>query len=516
MGDGFLVEFVSVVEAMACAVELQKLLEEMPIKIDEGLSLKLRIGLHLGDVLAEDGDLYGDGVNVAARLEGIAPIGGIACSDVVCSQVSKRLPLTFLDQGPKILKNIESPIRVHFVGQATTVVKREALRATSKKVSIALLPFVDSGAKVDDYFAEGVSEDILTELSRFRDLVVISRNSSFVFKGQTRDLAEIAGILGVDYIVTGSIRRSGDRVRIAAQLTYVSSKEEVWSDKYDRLLEDLFALQDDIVRTLVVTLVSRLNLSMAQRLQARPLPNLEAYECLLLARKLVGEHDAETAMPFVEQALALDPSYALAHCMLAGVHYVRWLKNPTADNISAMEAAARRAVELDPTDAKNPAILGMALCCNAQLVSAGAYLRRAMELNPFDSFAMPYYAEWLWRVGDGNRALEVMDDVLRRDPIPPTWYWEIRGLILTLLQRYADALDAFSRQTKQFWYVKGYKAVCNAHLGDLDAARSELREMLRDHPDKSSARRILVNETESIEYRRLLDDGLTLAGLEQI
>jgi TolB-like protein len=369
------------------------------------------------------------------------------------------------------------------------------------------------GNTEQDYLAEGITEDIITELSRFRNLRVIARNSSFSFKGKDVNSRAIARALNVEYIATGSLRRAGSRVRVAVQLTHAPSGREVWAERYDRELVDIFAVQDEVVSTIVTTLEARIGLAIAEDARARNVPSLAVYECLLLSRKYTASNEPDRAMPYVERALSIDPDYSLAYSALSAVYYVQWLADPQDGYLDRAESAARRAVALDGGDSKAHAALGNVLTYKKQYELAGSHLQRALDLNPADMHAMAYRSEWLLRVGKAEAALDTLDQMLERDPIPPPWYWEVRGLALLLLQRFVDALQAFSRQSKQFWYIHGYLAVCLAHLGRMEEAKAEVENALDIVSDAAVARHQLQGEFQDLAYRKFIDDGLTLAGM---
>src|SRR6186997_2547499 len=255
-GDGMLIEFPSVVSAVACAVDIQSAMRTRNAT-EPAARIEFRIGVNLGDIIVEDGDIFGDGVNVAARLEGIAPIGGIAVSQSVRDHVGKRLDLTFEDMGERRLKNIEAPIRVYSISVEHTSTDGAA-SAGQERPSIAVLPFVNmSGDPEQEYFSDGITEDIITELSRFRSLFVIARNSSFAYKNKSVKVQDIAHELGVAYVVEGSVRRAGDRLRISAQLVDCLTGNHLWAERYDRDLRDIFAVQDEVAQSVASTVSGR-------------------------------------------------------------------------------------------------------------------------------------------------------------------------------------------------------------------------------------------------------------------
>jgi adenylate cyclase len=518
-GDGMLVEFPSVVNALDCAAGIQREMRRRNADIPQEQRIEFRIGINLGDVIVEGDDLFGDGVNIAARVESLAQPGGIAVTGWVKENIGNNLQIEFEDTGEQTLKNIGKLIRICnvIIDQNSLEAKRvPVIQQENYKAGIAVMPFTNMGSSTEqDYLAEGIAEDIITELSRFRNLRVIARNSSFSFKGRNFDIKVIARTLGVEYVATGSVRRAGNRVRIAVQLSHASSGREVWAERYDRELVDIFALQDEVVRTIVITLEARLGLAIAENARTRHLPSLEVYECLLMARKHTAANEAELAMPYAKRALSLDVDYSPSHSVLSTVYYVYWLADPQDEYLDKCEDAARRAVALDGGDSKAHAALGNALTYKKQYELAGSHLQRAISLNPGDTHAMAYYSEWLLRVGEGSAALNVLDQLLERDPIPPPWHWDVRGLALLLLRRYADALQAYSRQINQFWYIHAYTAICLAHLGRKDEAKAEIKKALTVVSDPAVARFQLIDEFQSVEYRSFLAEELTFAGMPE-
>ncbi|WP_210192531.1 tetratricopeptide repeat protein [Mesorhizobium sp. WSM1497] len=515
MGDGALVEFPSVVGAVECAAAIQRAMGQR--NLVAGALIQFRMGINLGDIIVEGDDIFGEGVNIAARIEAIAKPGGVSVSASVRENVGNKLELAFDDTGEHNLKNIEQPIRVYNV-LLDAIPKTAMARAsgTPTKGSVAVLPFANMGGDPEqDYFAEGIAEDILTELSRFRSLFVIARNSSFSFKGKGLGTQEIAKALNVEYIVAGGVRRIGKRVRVAAQLIHSSTGQELWAERYDRELEDIFVVQDEVVRTIVVTLESRLQLAIANDASKRNLPSLAAYECVQLAKKYVALHDAARAMPFVERALQLDAEYAVAYAMRAATYYVQYLENAQANTLDEMAAASRTAIALDEGDSIGHALLGMALILKGQYELAASHLERAISLNPANSVAVAYQAELLLRNGDFAIALKTMDELLQRDPIPATWHWEIRGMALLMLRRYQEAILAFSRQIHPFWYIHGDLAMCHARLGHLGEAKAEIEKLISAMPDITISRYVEIDPYRNQQDRDFIVESLRLAGLPE-
>ena len=328
-GDGLLVEFQSVTGAVECAVEIQRRMARRNADVPPPHRIEFRIGINLGDVIIEDGDIFGDGVNVAARLQGLAQPGGICVSGAIRDQVGDRLGVAFEDLGEQSVKNLARSIRVFRVRldeaprPGRPAPSRPGMAAVSDKPSIAVLPFANmSGDPEQEFFADGLTEDIITALSRFRDLFVISRNSAFVHKGQAVKVQEVAAEFGVQYVVEGSVRKAGGRVRITVQLIDAETDRHVWAERYDRELEDIFAIQDEVTAAIVATLPGRVEAATHDRVTRKPTENMAAYECLLAGKVLhhrsTREDNAE-AQRVLERAIALDPKYAHAHAWRACV-----------------------------------------------------------------------------------------------------------------------------------------------------------------------------------------------------
>ena len=353
-GDGVLVEFSSAVNAVECAVELQRGMAAANADLPEARRIVLRIGVNLGDVMVEGSDLYGDGVNIAARLEGIADPGGVLISGTAYDYVRNKVNAGFDELGARNLKNITEPIRV-FAVTGTPAIR--APTATTDKPSIAVLPFVNmSGDAGQQYFSDGVTEDIITELSRFPSLFVVARNSSFQYRDKGVDVRRVARDLGVRYVVEGSVRKMVSRVRITAQLIDASTGNHVWGERYDRSIDDLFEVQDEVTRTIVATLVGRVEDAEMRGARQRPTASLHAYETLLRGIEHLrgpGDDDNRRARELFESAVALDPGYALAHAYLAIALLVehRYDNAPEAIKQRALDSALT-AVRIDPNEAR--------------------------------------------------------------------------------------------------------------------------------------------------------------------
>jgi adenylate cyclase len=321
-GDGLLIEFPSVVEAVQCAVEMQRAICDRNADVPAVHRIEFRVGINLGDIIIDGDDIHGDGVNVAARLEGLAEPNGICVSRVVRDQVRDKLDVAFEDLGEQQVKNIARPLRVFRVAQPAIVRSTASAKpalALPDKPSIAVLPFENlSGDPEQQYFSDGITDDIITEVSRFRQLFVIARNSSFVFRGKQVDVAEIGRRLGVHYLVEGSVRRVDDRIRINVQLVDTVSGAHVWADRYDRDMKDLYAVQDELAHTIAATLTGCVESAETRQARRKPTNNLTAYDCYLRGvehhRRLTVEDMARSREMF-ERAIELDPEFALL-CLL--------------------------------------------------------------------------------------------------------------------------------------------------------------------------------------------------------
>ena len=339
-GDGMLVEFVSVVDAVRCAVEIQRGMLERNVDVPADRRIEFRIGINVGDIISDDNDIYGDGVNVAARLEALAEPGGIFVSRNVHDQVRDKLSFGFEDMGEQMVKNIARPIGIHRVSLAEstteaslgapTIAKPE--RAASQRPSIAVLPFANmSGDPEQEYFADGISEDIITGLSKLRWFFVIARNSSFIYKGKSIDIKRVARELGVRYVLEGSVRKGGNRLRITAQLIDAETGNHIWADRYDGDLTDVFALQDAITEKVVAAIEPKLLQAEGIRSQSHSPEDLGAWEMVSQANSLfwrLTKAEGEAAIAILKQAVERYPDYAPAHSMLAFMMlvsaYVGW------------------------------------------------------------------------------------------------------------------------------------------------------------------------------------------------
>jgi TolB-like protein/Tfp pilus assembly protein PilF len=476
MGDGVLVEFVSAVDAVACAVELQKRMAAANDGVAEDRRILLRVGINLGDVVVEGSDLYGDGVIVAVRLQAMAEPGGVCLAGSVQEQVGNKLPLTFEDLGPCEVKNIAKPVSVFRVQIDGRRSKDSATRQTGQsRPSIAVLPFSNmSGDPEQEYFSDGITEDVITELSRYHSLLVIARNSAFQFRGSGIDTAAVRRKLGVGFVVEGSIRKIDSRLRITAQLIDAASESHLWAERYDRDVGAIFAVQDEIARAVAATVEGRIAAAGAERLRRKPTTDWAAYDYFLQGRELVNRYQMAEAERLLARAVDLDPAYVHAHAWRAIALTARYLSDGLQETLDQAFAAAERALTLDDNDAWSHQAMGYVCLRRRRLDLAGLHFDRALSLNPNDTNIVGDRANWLMYAGRLDEALQSLDAALVRDPYPPSWVWEVRGLILFHMRRDDEAIAALRRQTGggPAW-TPALLAATYAQSGRLDEARQE-------------------------------------------
>jgi adenylate cyclase len=512
-GDGVLIEFASAVNAVEFAVELQSQMAEANASLPEDQAIVLRVGINLGDVVVEGADLFGDGVIVASRLEALAEPGGVNVSQSVFNHVEGKIACGFQEVGEQALKNVAKPIRIYRVaGQSAA--KASSDHRPGKKPSIAVLPFTNmSGDPEQQYFSDGITEDLITELARYHSLVVIARNSSFQFRGPSVDIAAVRRALGVSYVVEGSVRKAGNRIRLTAQLIDAASQAHIWAERYDREIEDVFAVQDELTCTVAATLVGRVTASDVERARRKPTKEWAAYDYFLRGRECDYRYDVVEAVANFERAITLDPDYVHAHAWLANELCVRYFFDDRPETLDEAAAHARKAVALDENDPYAHSSMAVVALRQRQFERAGQHLKRATDLNPNDVNITIDQANWLMYVGRLEEAIHCLDMAQLRDPYPPTWIWEVRGITLYFLKRYREAIAALKNvRTNHFW-MPMFLAAAYAQLDQMDDARHELAIFLKLRPNASLARmRPKIDFAEEHQRVHLLD-GLRKAGL---
>jgi adenylate cyclase len=526
-GDGMLVEFHSVADAVVCAAEVQRRMARRNTDVAPARWIQFRIGINLGDVIVEENDIFGDGVNVAARLETLAEPGGICVSGAVRDQVGDRLDdVAFEDLGDQSVKNIARPIRVFRVRFEPDPTAPEGAKdaavatATARKPSIAVLPLVNmSGDPEQEFFADGLTEDIITELSRFRDLLVISRNSTFVHKGKAVKVQEVAREFGVDYVLEGSVRKAGDRIRVTVQLIDAETDRHIWAERYDRELKDIFAIQDEMTRAIVATLPGRVEAATHDRAKRKPTDNMAAYECVLTARVLhhrsIREDNAE-AQRLLDRALALDPNYAHAHAWKACVLGQTWIYEWCADRdatLRQVSAELETALALDDNDSDVHRILAALNLMHDDHDKAMYHQERALALNPNYDLVVVQQGELLTWLGRPEEGIDWIKKAMRLNPYHPERFWSHLGRACFCAGKYAEATEAFSRITRPDYTHHAFLAATLAQMGDPVAAAAHAAEVLKREPKFSVAAYLATQHYKREADRKRHEVGLRLAGL---
>jgi len=490
-GDGMLVEFQSVADAVRASIEIQDRMRRRNSDVAADRRIEFRIGINLGDIIFEDGDVFGDGVNIASRVEQLADVGGICLTAAVHNQVDGRVDAAFEDLGEKPLKNITRPVRVYRVmlgpdGQAEgrSAMDGWAKRTGVVKPSIAVLPFANmSGDAEQDFFADGLTEDILTELSRRRELFVISRTSSFVYKGQAVNMREVAQKLGARYLVEGSVRKAGDRLRITVQLIDTATDVHIWAERYDRKLDDIFAVQDEITSAIVATLPARLEAAQHDQITRLKPASMVAYECALAAKvlhhKSTREDNAE-ALRMIDRALALDPDYAHAHawrgCILGQAWGYGWVKDKDATFIE-VKFELDRAIALDDNDADVHRILAAIAIVRNDMTRARYHQDRALTLNPNYDLVVVQMGELFTWLGQADEGVDWIRRAMKLNPHHPARFWAHLGRAHFVGRQYAQAIEAFMHTTSLDTQQHGFLAASYAWLGDATAAAAHVARM---------------------------------------
>ena len=518
IGDGVLAEFASAVNAVAAALRLQAESVAADAGLPDDRHLRLRIGINLGDIVGEGDDIFGDGVNVASRLQGLAKPGGIVASAKVRDEVAGKLDVAFTDLGEQRLKNHAAPVRAFAVATGERPVAVPAA-PQNDRLSVAVLPFISLGADPDQqYFGDGVTEDIITELARMPILHVASRNGSFRFRGPDADITAAARTLGVRYVVEGSIRRMGSRIRITAQLIDTETGAHLWAERYDRPADEIFDVQDDVVRTIVGTLGGRLQFAGAEIARRRPPSSLAAYDMILQAEQRDwSDADARAEVrTLARRALDLDPGIARGELMLGFMSINDWLYDIALPDSTLQLALVhtRRAVALDPNDFY--CYLGLAEAClySRAYDLCEQHLARALTLNPNRPGVHSVLAHLDLYSGRPVQALDRMATSHRIDPYhEPRWYWSGIMIMAYAAHRYAEALEAYRRIDQPRDWARAFAAAVHAMLGDDAAARAEAAAVLAMNPTFTIASALSREPFRHAVDRAHVEDGMRRAGL---
>ena len=535
-GDGTLVEFRSVVDAVRCAIEVQNSMIDRNAGLPPERRIEFRVGIHLGDVVEEsDGDLMGDGVNIAARLEGIAKPGAICLSEDAYRQVRARLDLAVSDLGPTQLKNIAESMRVYalHVGlpaqaklttQADPAVPEKPLAPPmATKPSIAVLAFNNmSGDAEQEYFSDGISEDIITDLSRLSELHVIARNSSFVYKKAAVSVPDVAKALGARYVLEGSVRKAGNRVQVTAQLINSSNGGHVWANRFDRDLIDIFAVQDELTQEIVAALKLKLTAGEQDRFARRRTVNVEAYEFLLRGREqalALSPGGNIAARSLAGAAIAIDPAYAAAHALIAFAHLNDYANGFTSDPKQSLRIGlelAQRVVAMDEEEPTGHMALGIAYTWSRDLDRALVEARRGLALSPNSVALLILMANVQIYSGDPAGALATLDASMRLDPHYPEIALQFVADARFSLGEYALAIAAIEQRlarNPQSETAYALLASCYGHLGRPEESRRAWEHALRINPAFSIERRRRVQPFRNPEDFERRAEGLRKAGL---
>ncbi|WP_170330307.1 adenylate/guanylate cyclase domain-containing protein [Ruegeria arenilitoris] len=566
MGDGLLIEFASAVEAVRCAIEFQHYIGLKNKDVPETSQIHYRIGINVGDVVVENDDIYGDGVNVASRLEGLAVPDGIYMTTSVFDQVKDKLDLNIEDLGLHAVKSIAEPIRVFslllddkamaLVSNITRPIKSthrarivaaaiafaaavgglflwQPWNASNQspdtaepdtvpltgKPSIAVLAFDNLNSDPEkDYLSDSFSENILTALSRFVDFFVVSRNSTFTYKGQPVKVQQVAEELGVRYVVEGSVQISGDKLRVTVQLIDATNGKHLWAESYDRSLEDIFAVQDEVTRTIALTLNENIDLAEYDRLEYQPTDNLSAYELFKRAQEQSFTFTKEgniLAMELSEKAIELDPNFASAYIELAWAHNFayRWGWTETTSREESLALAfemARKAIKLEPFNFKAHQVLASITVQSGDLEKAASLYEKAISLNPNSAQVLADSIDPLIYSGRADEAVDRMKAAIRLNPHHPDWYLWNLGWTQYFAEDYEGALASIEKMNGVPDRLRRTLAPILLRLGRDDEARTMMGEFLVDNPDYDIEEAKAAPFTDNEFHNRWLDDLRTL------
>jgi TolB-like protein/class 3 adenylate cyclase len=530
MGDGILIEFPSAVDAVRCAIEVQRGMGARNAGLAPERRIEFRVGIHVGDVVIDGADLLGDGVNIAARLEALSETGRICISEDAWRQVQGKITAAFVDLGEKPLKNIARPIRVYRVetGEGLAEPGERPALPLPDKPSIAVLPFQNmSGDPEQEYFADGVVEDIITALSRIKWLFVIARNSSFAYKGKSPDLRQVGRELGVRYVLEGSVRKASGRVRITAQLIDATNGAHIWAERFEGSLEDIFDLQDQVTGSVIGAIEPALRDAEMHRSETKPTSSLSAYDYYL--RALAAFHrssrsDMADALMLARKAIAIDPRYAVAYglaawsCLRRRTH--GWAEKPETERQMGAGFAVR-AIECGGNDPEALFMAGLALPYLAgDMVRAIDVMERSLGINQNSAIARAGYGFLLAFCGDGARALQNFNEAMRLNPLDPEAFTYTSGIAWAhfVEGRYVEAVDwvdrALREQPRFMASLRVKMAVCGL-LGRLPEASDARRIAIEVDPAITIGKCLRITPLQRPEHVSAYREGLRKAGLPE-
>ena len=493
-GDNLMAEFASAVDAVQCAVEIQKELGAKNAGLPVDRRMEFRIGVNLGDVIIEGDQIYGDGVNIAARLEGLAESGGVCISGTVYDQIENKLGFDYEFLGEKTVKNIKRPVRVYCVLKDPGPRRRNQGSELPDRPSIAILPFVNmSGDPQQDYLSDGITEQLITDLSKISGLFVIASNSVFTYKGKPVKVEQVGQELGVRYVLEGSVQKAGDRLRITAQLIDAVSGYHIWAERYDRDMKDIFLLQDEVTEKIIATLRVKVEKAEIERVLRKPTENLKAYDYALRGRAYMHEMTKEQnarAQEMFRVAIDLDPRYAGAYAGLGWVYFQDWIHlwNPDPKSLDTAIELAQKAVAMDPSLPSAYRLLGECHSWKRQYTEAIGEIETAIALDPNDAENYAVLSIALVWVGRPEEAVAQMEKAMRLNPYYPVMYLFGLGLAQFSLQKQEEAIVSLRKvlmRAPDFLWAHGLLAVIYAGADRMEEARAEISEVLRIDPNYS-------------------------------
>jgi len=525
-GDSVLAVFPSAAAAVRAAVAAQEAIEAIGVGEAEDRRMRFRVGVNLGEIIEKsDGSIYGDGVNIAARLESLAEPGGVTLSAKVHDEVAGRVGIAFALAGEHKVKNIERPVRTYrVVADGEAAPEQAAPLALPDKPSIVVLPFENmSGDAEQEYFSDGISEDIITDISKISGMFVIARNSAFVYKGKAVNLTDVGRELGVRYVLEGSVRKAGNRIRVTAQLIDCNSGGHLWAERYDRNLDDIFAVQDELTREIVKALEVHLSPDEQTRLVGRPTGNMEAYDLFLRARDLAWQHRQEPnaqAQPLLERVIALDPDFADAVAILSFTHVLdfvnAWSDMPER-SLETAYALACRAVSLDDGRPWPHFVMAIVHIWRREHEESLAETDRCQALDPNFPHSWSMRGHALYYMGRGGEGIEDMHRAIRLDPLHPDVFLHFLGQCHFGMGDYEQA-EAILRQRLMRNPGSDVSRVMLAsalgHVGRAEEARAEWQRAISDNPNYSLAQKRRVLPYRDPAGFEQMVDGLRQAGID--
>jgi len=526
-GDNLLAEFTSAVDAVSCSVEIQQKLVEQNAESGDDRKMAFRIGINVGDVVAEGKRIYGDGVNIAARVESLAEAGGVCISGSAYDQVENKLPYEYQYMGAQRVKNISKPVRLYRVLTKSddTAPDIETKRDLPDKPSIAVLPFDNlSGDPDQEFFSDGLTEQIITGISKIPDILVIARNSAFTYKGQAVRVQQVARELGVQYVLEGSVQTSGNRVRINAQLIDATTGHHLWAESYDRVLEDIFAIQDDITINLMDALPSKLIPGGHYRYYEGRATSISAFITFLKGMerfyRMTAGDNFEARQCF-EEAIAMDPNSSMAYAMLAYTHlndiFQAWSKT-VLESFEQAEKAALKALSLDESLDLPNVILSQIYLFGRQHDKATECGERAVALNPNNPLSHAMLALVFYFTGRSQEAVPLLDKAFRLNPVAPFYYYHFLGHAHLSLENYRAAMKAYKQAiylNPDFIFPHLCMAICYIATGHDDEAREAVASAKKIDPKYSLDRFTLASPHKDPSVTEKLKASLRKAGLSQ-